>query len=64
MKKYYIYIRGIGIVEREFNHKETTTDILMTLIGDYGENFMSYEHDYISACKLMLDEIYYETYKI
>lgn len=64
MKTIYVYVRNKGIIERQFNHKETTLDILNTLIYDYGIDFMSYSDDYIGACKMMLDEIYKETYML
>ena len=65
MKTYYIYVRGVGIVPRQFDHKETSTDVFFTLLEDFGvENLIYYDTDLLKVQKSFLNEIYYETYKV
>lgn len=64
MKTYYIYVRGTGIVPRQFDNKETSTDVFCTLLNDYGLNLIGYDTDYLKVEQLFLNSIYYETYKV
>ena len=64
MKKYYVYVANRGIVTELFDRKETSQDILCTLINKYGVDLIGYERDLVKIQKLFLDSIYYETYKI
>lgn len=64
MKRYYVYVANQGIVSRLFNHKETSQDILCTLINDYGVDLIGYDDNLLKIQRLFLDSIYYETYKI
>lgn len=65
MKTYYVYVRGTGIVSRQFFHKETATDVFFTLLNDYGvDNLIFYDTDFLKVQKSFLDNIYYETYKV
>lgn len=64
MKRYYVYVANRGIVERLFSNKETSQDILCTLINDYGVDLIGYDSSLVKAQQLFLDSIYYETYKI
>ena len=65
MKTYYVYVRGMGIIPRQFNHKETSTDVFFTLLNDYGvDNLIYYDTDFLKVQKAFLDNIYYETYKV
>ena len=65
MKKYYVYVKNMGIITRQFDHKETATDVFFTLLGDYGvDNLIYYDTDYLKVQKSFLDNIYYETYKV
>ena len=66
MKKvFYIYVKGVGITTRLFDHKETATDVFFTLLEDFGvENLIYYDTDFLKVQKSFLDNIYYETYKV
>lgn len=64
MKTYYVYVRGTGIVPRQFFHKETSTDVLCTLLHDYGLDLIGYDTDYLKVEQLFLNSIYYDTYKV
>ena len=63
-KVYYVYVANRGIVTELFNHKETSQDILCTLINKYGVDLIGYDSNLVKVQKLFLDSIYYETYKI
>ena len=63
-KMYYVYVANLGIVTELFDYKETSQDILCTLINKYGVDLIGYETDLVKIQKLFLDSIYYETYKI
>lgn len=64
MKTYYIYVRGVGIVPRQFDSKETSTDVFCTLLNDYGLDLIGYDTDYLKVEQLFLNSIYYDTYKV
>ena len=64
MKNYYVYVRGMGILPRQFNHKETSTDVFCTLLNDYGLDLIGYDTDLLKVQQLFLDSIYYDTYKV
>ena len=64
MKRYYVYVANLGIVTEIFDHKETSQDILCTLINKYGVDLIGYETDLVKIQKLFLDSIYYDTYKV
>lgn len=65
MKNYYVYVRGVGIIPRQFDHKETATDVFFTLLNDYGvDNLIYYDTDFLKVQKSFLDNIYYDTYKV
>ena len=64
MKTYYVYVRGIGIVPRHFDSKETSTDVFCTLLNDYGLDLIGYDTDYLKVEQLFLNSIYYDTYKV
>ena len=63
-KTYFVYVRGTGIVPRQFNHKETSTDVFYTLLNDYGLDLIGYDTDYLKVEQLFLNSIYYDTYKV
>ena len=63
-KMYYVYVANLGIVTELFDYKETSQDILCTLINKYGVDLIGYETDLVKIQKRFLDSIYYETYKI
>lgn len=64
MKNYYVYVRGIGIIPRQFGSEETATDIFYTLLNDYGLDLIGYDTDYLKVEQLFLNSIYYDTYKV
>ena len=63
-KVYYVYVRGTGIVPRQFDSKETATDIFCTLLDDYGLDLIGYDTEYLKVEQLFLNSIYYDTYKV
>ena len=63
-KVYYIYVRGIGIIPRQFDSKETSTDVFCTLLNDYGLDLIGYDTNYLKVEQLFLNSIYYDTYKV
>lgn len=64
MKNYYVYVRGVGIIPRQFDSKETSTDVFCTLLSDYGLDLIGYDTDYLKVEQLFLNSIYYDTYKV
>ena len=63
-KNYYVYVRGIGIIPRQFDYRETATDVFCTLLNDFGLDLIGYDTNLIKVQQLFLDNIYYETYKV
>ena len=64
MKNYYVYVRGVGIIPRQFDSKETAIDIFYTLLNDYGLDLIGYDTEYLKVEQLFLNSIYYDTYKV
>ena len=64
MKNYYVYVRGIGIIARLFDRKETSQDVFCTLLNDYGMDLIGYDTNLLKVQQLFLDSIYYDTYKV
>ena len=63
-KNYYVYVRGMGIIPRQFNRKETSQDVFCTLLNDYGLDLIGYDTDHLKVEQLFLNSIYYDTYKV
>ena len=63
-KTYFVYVRHQGILPRQFDSKETSTDVFCTLLNDYGLDLIGYDTDYLKVEQLFLDSIYYDTYKV
>ena len=63
-KTYFVYVRGAGIIPRQFDSKETSTDVFCTLLNDYGLDLIGYDTDYLKVEQLFLNSIYYDTYKV
>ena len=63
-KNYFVYVRHQGILPRQFDSKETSTDVFCTLLNDYGLGLMGYDTDLLKIQQLFLDSIYYDTYKV
>ena len=64
MKNYYVYVRGTGIVLRQFDKKETSSDVFCALLNDYGMDLIGYDTNLLKVQQLFLDSIYYDTYKV
>ena len=64
MKNYYVYVRYQGILQRQFDHKESSTDVFCTLLNDYGLDLIGYDTSLIKVQQLFLNSIYYDTYKV
>lgn len=63
-KVYYIYVRGVGITTRLFDHKETPTDIFCSLLNEFDMDLIAYGSNLVDVQKMFLDNILYETYKL
>lgn len=63
-KTYFVYVRHQGILPRQFDSKETSSDVFCTLLNDYNLDLIGYDTNLLKVQQLFLDSIYYDTYKV